>query len=340
MGNSVLLCLLLTVHIRITRARTYLKMVPYTKIILSLLVILKTVQALPVSQKPDEIEGIAIPVDEAKEFTYELNRDQDLKGSINGGQSGWALEQIAHGVKPDEVISGSRPKRQSDLEASPMAEHLEAPKSTEIEERAPIVNEEYAKRLEGSSIYLALQLAGGKRKSVEHAGGYGRKRRMSENQIGIEAIPEPRQGPVDSAYAQMIAQSSNPMAVLLLAENIKRPKRQAETEIAAEAVEEVEPKTEIVEPAPIVNEAYAKRLEGSAIYLALKLSGGSRKTVDHAGGYGRKKRQAITFEEEAIMRQIFPVQDDINEIEQTASLVIKPKIKAWGETGLVKNNSN
>ena len=32
------------------------------------------------------------------------------------------------------------------------------------------------------------------------------------------------------------------------------------------------------------------------------------------------------------------VQDDVNEIEQTASLVIKPKIKAWGETGLVKNN--
>ena len=63
---------------------------------------------------------------------------------------------------------------------------------------------------------------------------------------------------------------------------------------------------EIAEPAPIVNEAYAKRLEGSAIYLALKLSGGSRKTVDHAGGYGRKKRQAITFEEEAIMQQIFP----------------------------------
>ena len=53
------------------------------------------------------------------------------------------------------------------------------------------------------------------------------------------------QGPVDSAYAQMIAQSSDPMAVLLLAENIKRPKRQAETEIAAEAVEEVEPKTGI-----------------------------------------------------------------------------------------------
>ena len=75
---------------------------------MALLVILKTAQALPVSQKPDEVEGIAIPVDEAKEFTYELNRDQDLKGSINGGQSGWALEQIAHGVKPDEVISGSR----------------------------------------------------------------------------------------------------------------------------------------------------------------------------------------------------------------------------------------
>jgi len=102
------LCLLLTVHIRITRARTYLKMVPYTKIILALLVILNTAQALPVSQKPDEVEGIAISVDEAKEITYELNRDHDLQGSINGGQSGWALEQIAHGVKPDQVISGSR----------------------------------------------------------------------------------------------------------------------------------------------------------------------------------------------------------------------------------------
>ena len=75
---------------------------------MSLLVILNTAQALPVSQKTDEIEGIAIPVDEAKEFTYELNRDHDLQGSINGGQSGWALEQIDHGVKPEEVISGSR----------------------------------------------------------------------------------------------------------------------------------------------------------------------------------------------------------------------------------------
>merc|ERR1711956_18066 len=54
----------------------------------------------------------------------------------------------------------------------------------------------------------------------------------------------------------------------------------------------------------------------------------------------RKKRQSIKFEEEAIMQQIFPVQDDINKIEQTASLVIKPKIKAWGETGLVKNNNS
>merc|ERR1712166_1624444 len=159
MGNSVLLCLLLTVHIRITRARTYLKMVPYTKIILALLVILNTAQALPVSQKPDEVEGIAIPVDEAKEITYELNRNHDLQGSING-QSSWALEQIAHGVKPDEVISGSRPKRQNNLETSPMAEHLEAPKSTEeVEERAPIVNEAYAKRLEGNPSNMQAGMA-------------------------------------------------------------------------------------------------------------------------------------------------------------------------------------
>merc|ERR1711997_40134 len=380
--------------ISVTRART-LKMVPYTKIILSLLVILNICQALPVSQKEGEkAEEVAsteidIPIDEAKEFKYELNRDHELQGSINGGQSGWALEQIAHGAKPQEVITGSRPKRQNDPMAVSMTDALEAPadeKTKEVDEPAPIVNEAYAKRLEGSAIYKALALSGGGRTTVERGpGGYGRKkrqsisfeeesvqddvneiqqtvrliveepkikawgetglvqhqerkRRMSDDQDGIEEIPEPRQGPVDSAYAQMIAQSSNPEEVLLLAETIKRPKRQSEN--VAEVETEVEPATEVDEPAPIVNEAYAKRLAGSAIYKALALSGGGRSTVDRGpGGYGRKKRQSISFDDEVIMQLIFPVQDDVNEIQQTASLIVKPKIKAWGETGLVQNQN-
>merc|ERR1712223_1852985 len=283
--------------ISVTRART-LKMVPYTKIILSLLVIFNVCQALPVAQKVGEKEEVAskevnIPIDEAKEFKYELNRDHELQGSINGGQSGWALEQIAHGAKPQEVITGSRPKRQTDPVAVSMTDALEAPayeKTKEVDEPAPIVNEAYAKRLEGSAIYKALALSGAGRTTVERGpGGYGRKkrqsisfeeesvqdnvneiqqtarliveepkikawgetglvqhqerkRRMSDDQDGIEEIPEPRQGPVDSAYAQMISQSSNPEEVLLLAETIKRPKRQSENEAEVEPV--VEPATE------------------------------------------------------------------------------------------------
>ena len=94
------------------------------QIILSLLVIFNVCQALPVAQKVGEKEEVAskevnIPIDEAKEFKYELNRDHELQGSINGGQSGWALEQIAHGAKPQEVVSGSivRRKRQTGVEA-------------------------------------------------------------------------------------------------------------------------------------------------------------------------------------------------------------------------------
>ena len=85
------------------------------------MVILETSQALPVSQKTEKNveEEIEIPIDEAKAFRYELNRDHELQGSINGGQSGWALEQIAHGAKPQEVVSGSivRRKRQTGVEA-------------------------------------------------------------------------------------------------------------------------------------------------------------------------------------------------------------------------------
>ena len=110
---------------------------------MALLVILNTAQALPVAQNADDktVDGIAIPVDETKEFKYELNRDHELQGSINGGQSGWALEQIAHGAKPQEIISGSRPKRQSNLEAISMPDHLEAPASTQGTVKLPLIKE-------------------------------------------------------------------------------------------------------------------------------------------------------------------------------------------------------
>merc|ERR1712088_1095255 len=147
MGNSVLLCLLLVEYIRIARART-LKMVPYTKYLLALLVILEASQALPVSQKDEKNveEEIVIPIDEAKEFKYELNRDQYLQGGINGGQSG-----LGDASMPDHL-------------QAPDAKAEEEPAVTE--EPAPIVNEAYAKRLGGFAQKAAL-LAGAKRTKIE-----------------------------------------------------------------------------------------------------------------------------------------------------------------------------
>merc|ERR1711997_1304597 len=274
---GVLLCLLLVEYIRIARART-LKMVPYTKYLLALLVILEASQALPLSQTDEKNveEEIVVPIDEAKEFKYELNRDQYLQGGINGGQSGWALELISNGAKPEEVISGSvvRRKRQSGLEDASMPDHLQAPDAKAEEEPAVTVNEAYAKRLGGFAQKAAL-LAGAKRTKIERGpGGYGRKKRMSVDQDEIEIILEPETDPINHAYAQMFAGSSNPEEVLLMAENFKKEKR--------------------------------------------------------------SKRQSISFEEEAIMQEIFPVSDEINEIEQPTVLVLTPKIKSWGETGLVR----
>jgi len=322
------LCLWLTANIRIARART-LKMVPYTKILLALLVILETSQALPVSQKDEKIveEEIAIPIDEAKELKYELNRDHELQGSINGGQSGgfWIMEQIAQGAKPSGSV---RRKRQSGLEAT-MPDHLQAPSDAKADEEpavtvkpAPIVNEAYAKRLAGSAIYKALLLSGGKRQSVESLGGYGRKKRMSDDQDEIEEIPKPIQGPIDHAYAQMQAQSLYPEEVLLLAETIKsRPKRQSL--VFEEEINEIE------QSASLEIKSWGETgLVKNQVPLA-----------DLAESIERPKRQSLAFEEEAIMQQIFPVVDEINEIEQSASLQVKPKIKSWGETGLVKKQN-
>jgi len=48
---------------------------------------------------------------------------------------------------------------------------------------------------------------------------------MSDDQDEIEIILEPKTGPIDHAYAQMLVQSLNPEEVLIMAENFKRPKR-------------------------------------------------------------------------------------------------------------------
>merc|ERR1712172_372463 len=292
MGNSVLLCLLLVEYIRIARART-LKMVPYTKYLLALLVILEASQALPVSQKDEKNveEEIVVPIDEAKEFKYELNRDQYLQGGINGGQSGWALELIFNGAKPEDVISGSVVRRKRQSEAASMPDHLQAPdaKAEEepavTEEPALIVNEAYAKRLGGFAQKAAL-LAGAKRTKIERGpGGYGRKKRMSVDQDEIEIILEPETDPINHAYAQMFAGSSNPEEVLLMAENFKEEKFPV-----------VDETNEIVQP--------------TVLALTPKIKSWGEI------GLVRPKRQSLSFEEEAIMHEIFPVEDEINEIEQ------------------------
>jgi hypothetical protein len=301
-------------------------MVPYTKYLLALLVILEASQALPVSQKDEKNveEEIVVPIDEAKEFKYELNRDQYLQGGINGGQSGWALELISNGAKPEEVISGSVVRRKRQSEAASMPDHLQAPdaKAEEepavTEEPAPIVNEAYAKRLGGFAQKAAL-LAGAKRTKIERGpGGYGRKKRMSVDQDEIEIILEPETDPINHAYAQMFAGSSNPEEILLMAENFKKEKRSKRQSLSFE--EEI---------FPVVDETNEIE-QPTVLVLTPKIKSWGEI------GLVRPKRQSISFEEEAIMQEIFPVVDEINEIEQPTVLVLKPKIKSWGETGLVR----
>ena len=62
-------------------------------------------------------------------------------------------------------------------------------------------------------------------------------------------------------------------------------------------------------------------------------------TIKKTEKTNRTKRQSISFEEEAIMQEIFPVEDEENEIVQPIVLVLKPKIKSWGESGLLKNQN-
>jgi len=99
------------------------------------------------------------------------------------------------------------------------------------------------------------------------------------------------------------------------------------------AEKQPEPILQTEEPAPIVNEAYAQRLSGSAIAIANQLAGAKRQQINRVTGYGRKKRQ--TLEDEAILEQVFQISDQINAIEELRPTLDQTvKIKAWGETGL------
>merc|ERR1711997_325437 len=124
-------------------------------------------------------------------------------------------------------------------------------------------------------------------------------------------------------------------------------------------------------PAPI-DDAYAQRLEGSAIALANKLANAKRQKIVRAGGYGRKKRQATRIprlqgsaialanklanakpqtiarggggygrkkrqisdeEDEAILQEISEIESLLP--ESTVIQVILPQVKSWGETGIL-----
>merc|ERR1712165_1112 len=80
----------------------------------------------------------------------------------------------------------------------------------------------------------------------------------------------------------------------------------------------VAPTTEA--PAPI-DDAYAQRLEGSAIALANKLANAKRQKIERVSGYGRKKREISESE------SLLP--------ESTVIQVVVPQVTSWGETGIL-----
>merc|ERR1712018_1044226 len=118
----------------------------------------------------------------------------------------------------------------------------------------------------------------------------------------------------------------------------------------------VAPTTEA--PAPI-DDAYAQRLEGSAIALANKLANAKRQKIERVPGYGRKKRQApvqpvtvaptvpttvrspgygrkkrqISEEEETILQEISEIESLLP--ESTVIQVVVPQVTSWGETGIL-----
>ena len=164
------------------------------QLFLPLLVIVATCHAFPKPTEEEQKDGIVH--DEAQETIYEDLRDHELQDSLNGGQSGLALELISHGENPSDLWS--RLKRQEI-----MADHLEVPESSPIDEEveateapAPIVNAAYAARLEASqaAIALANKLAGARRQTIERVPGYGRRKRqvkMTEDEIVLQEIFDP-----------------------------------------------------------------------------------------------------------------------------------------------------
>ena len=256
--------------------------------------------AVPIAQE-DKVE----PEIEAKEIKYESLRDSELQASINGGQSGWALSLISQGKKPDVVVNGlARPKREQD-ELLPMADRLVAPPSLPYDA-------DYDKRLEGSEIYkqFAQKVAGRQQAALN----FGRKKRSEDKE---EPKEEPKEyDPAD--WTPSLDLSQEEMREIAQIQVYGRKKRQ-ETEV----------ETENYTPAPVVNEEYAKRLEGSAIYKALALAGGSRQSIERVPGYGRRKRQTETEENEVEVLEHFKSID-----RASLPLTTGPKIKSWGEVGL------
>merc|ERR1711899_315570 len=92
-------------------------------------------------------------------------------------------------------------------------------------------------------------------------------------------------------------------------------------------------------PAPI-DDAYAQRLEGSSIALALKLADAKPQKIVRSGGYGgRKKRQISDEEEEAILQEISEIESSLLP-ESIVIQVILPQVTSWGETGIVLPKSS
>jgi len=119
------------------------------------------------------------------------------------------------------------------------------------------------------------------------------KRQNGPAEPMMDHMVAPPAAPIDAAYAQRLSGSAIAIANQLAGAKRQqinrvpgygRKKRTTMIEKQAEEVYQMEG------PAPIVNEAYAQRLSGSAIALANQLAGAQRQQINRVTGYGRKKR--------------------------------------------------
>jgi len=303
MGNSVKLCLLLATHIRSTGKNTRVPIM-YTKLFISYLVIMSTCSGLPLNQ--EEADELVIK-DEAKKIQFEQLRDHDLQLGGNGGQSGgWPF--IFSEVQ--EVIGETRPKRQD-----VMADDLEVPPVTTTEAIAPI-DDAYAQRLKQltAAAAFANKLANAKPQKIDRGpGGYGRKKRQAKRQADDLEVPPvtTTEAAIDDAYAQRLKQLTAAAALANKLANAKpqkidrgpggygRKKRQVRTRVRT-----------LVNPT-----------------LSLPSQRVPSSPRRGSSGYGRKRRQISDAEEEAILQEIIEA--------EIPSIIMQPKIKSWGETGVV-----